>query len=237
MLTGNRPSRRSRNWTNLDTCTDVQYIFKMLATPPEGLRLKPADDVGTQQASLPGIVESIEPAYTRARAIHAASRIKPILQKFSTRDSEGQPYCRVAGSLRRRVTEVHDVDVVMCVSTVPDDMMAPETSPRGRLKRVIEKRADAVSAWGPDRARLVFDGVPFDLYFAKPKVFAVALLTATGSANHILRLSTHARARGLRFSPTHHLLFDGDGVPLYVPTEANFYERLGMTPIAPADRD
>ncbi len=192
---------------------------------------------GASQVSLPGVVDAIEPAYSRARAIHAASRIKPILLKFSTRDSDGQSYCRVAGSLRRRKEEVHDVDVVLCASTVPDDTMAPETSPRGRLRQVIEKRADTVVAWGPDRARFVFNDVPFDLYFTKPKVFAVALLTATGSAGHILKLSSRARAKGLRFSPTHHLLFDAESVPLYVPTEANFYERLGMTPVAPADRD
>lgn len=200
-------------------------------TSPEGLGVRLADKVETQ-ASLPGIVESVVPTYARSRAIHAASRIKSILLKFSTRDPDGQSYCRVAGSLRRRVAEVHDVDVVLCVLTVPDDTMAPETSPRARLKQIIEKRADAVTSWGPNRARLVFDGVPFDLYFAKPKVFAVALLTATGSANHIIKLSTRARARGLRFSPTHHLLFGSDGTPLYVPTEDNFYERLGMTPIA-----
>ncbi|MBK36405.1 MAG: hypothetical protein CME26_12880 [Gemmatimonadetes bacterium] len=126
---------------------------------------------------------------------------------------------------------------MLCVSTVPDDTMAPETSPLGRLCLIIEKRADAVYSWGPDRARLVFDGVPFDLYFTKPKVFAVALLTATCSANHILKLSARARVQGMRFSPTRHLLFGSDDTPLYVSSEEDFYGRLGMTPVAPADRE
>ena len=199
--------------------------------------MSPVDPPATQQTSLPGVVDSIEHAYPRARAIHAASRIKPLLLRFCMRDRGGQPYCRVAGSLRRRQAEVHDVDVVLCVSTVPDDTMAPETSPLGRLRLIIEKRADAVYSWGPDRARLVFDGVPFDLYFAKPKVFAVALLMATGSANHILKLSARARVQGMRFSPTRHHLFGSDDTPLYVSSEEDFYGRLGMTPVAPADRE
>ena len=133
-----------------------------MLSPTSGGSVSPVDPPATQQTSLPGVVDSIEHAYPRARAIHAASRIKPLLLRFCMRDRGGQPYCRVAGSLRRRQAEVHDVDVVLCVSTVPDDTMAPETSPLGRLRLIIEKRADAVYSWGPDRARLVFDGVPFE---------------------------------------------------------------------------
>lgn len=83
-------------------------------------------------------------------------------------------------------------------------------------------------ACGPGRARLVFDGIPFDLFFAKPKLFSVALLTATGSALHILRLTAQAKKQGLRFHPTRHLLTEAESVPLYVPPEADFYTRIGM---------
>jgi DNA polymerase/3'-5' exonuclease PolX len=189
----------------------------------------------SSQESLPGVVESIRPTYSRDRASAAAGRLKPLLMRHLYRDGSA-PLCRIAGSLRRKCRDVHDVDVVAVVSTVPDDPGAQELSPRGRLQADIKARAEEVVLWGPERARFVFDGVPFDLFFTRPKTFAVALLTATGSGQHIFTLCRRARLAGYRYHPTRHLLTTGDGIPVYVPTEEDFYRRLNMDPVRPENR-
>ena len=87
-----------------------------------------------RQATLPGLVESVEVSFTRAKAIQAATRLKPLLLKHVLRAKNGRPLCRLAGSLRRRVRHVHDIDIVACVSRTPDDLMATESNPRARLR-------------------------------------------------------------------------------------------------------
>ena len=181
-------------------------------------------------------METVQVSFTRARAIHAASRLKPILLKHTLRAPNGRPLCRLAGSLRRRVRHVHDIDVVACVSRTPDDLMVPESNPRARLRADIARRAGEVVFWGPDHARFNFEGIPVDLYFAKPSRFAVALLVATGSVRHLRRLDLRARARRLRLIPERHLLTTHDREEIPIGSEDDIYRRLGVPYASPQMR-
>ena len=190
----------------------------------------------TEQTVLPGLVESVQQSFSRARAIYVASRLKSALLKHCVRDRSGAPLCRIAGSLRRRCRDVHDIDIVAVVSTAPEDTMNLQSNPRSRLRADLEKRCDEVLMWGPDRARLVVQSIPVDLFFTKPKTFPVALVTSTGGSRHILKLTSRARQLGLRYHTTRHLLQDHDGAAILIRTEQEFYERLRLDFVPPERR-
>ena len=181
-------------------------------------------------------MDAVEVTFTRARAIHAASRLKPILLKYALRGQDGRPLCRLAGSLRRRVRHVHDIDIVISVSRTPDDLMAPESNPRARLRADITSRAGEIIFWGPDHARFYFEEIPVDLYFTKPSRFALALLVATGSARHLRKLDLRARAKNLHLQPEQHVLTTKDHTEIAVASEVELYSTLGVPYLSPQQR-
>jgi DNA polymerase/3'-5' exonuclease PolX len=195
-----------------------------------------ADSTESKQTSLPGVMETVSVSFTRARAIHVASRLKPILLKHVLRAPNGRPLCRLAGSLRRRVRHVHDIDVVACVSRVPDDMMAPESNPRTRLRGDIAARSGEIIFWGPEHARFQFEEIPVDLYFTKPSRFALALLVATGSVRHLRRLDLRARARNMHLQPEQHVLTTHDHEEIPIASEDDVYRQLGVPYSSPQMR-
>ncbi len=196
----------------------------------------PSDSSSDQQTSLPGVMDNVDVSFTRARAIHVASRLKPILLKHVLRTPDKEPLCRLAGSLRRRARYVHDIDVVACVSRTPDDLMAPESNPRARLREDIVSRVGEIMFWGPDHARFVFEEIPIDLYFTKPSRFALALFVATGSARHLRRMDLRAKARRLHLQPQQHILKSADHSEIAVGSEGEFYSTLGVPYISPQRR-
>lgn len=210
-------------------------MLEQTATP----RQVPVDrdrDNDKNQTSLPGVIDTVEATFTRAKAIHVASRLKPILLKHCLRDRKGKPLCRLAGSLRRRAPMVHDIDIVACVSRTPDDLMAPESSPRSRLRGEIKERADRIVFWGPEHARFIFDEIPVDLFFTIPARFPLALLVATGSARHLRRLDLRARARKLHLQPEKHILTTTSHEEIPIASEDDVYRQLGVPYSSPQMR-
>ena len=195
-----------------------------------------SDSPADPQATLPGVMETVDVAFTRARAIHAASRLKPILLKYALRGRNGRSLCRLAGSLRRRARHVHDIDIVACVSRTPDDLMAPETNPRSRLRAELTAKAGEIISWGPDHARFVFEKIPVDLYFTKPSRFALALLVATGSSRHLRKLDLRAKSKHLHLQPAQHLLSTDEHTEIEVASENEVYVKIGVPYQSPQQR-
>jgi DNA polymerase/3'-5' exonuclease PolX len=189
-----------------------------------------------EELTLPGVMDGVDVTFTRARAIHAASRLKPILIKYVLRAKNGRPLCRLAGSLRRRARHVHDIDIVACVSRTPDDLMAPETNPRAKLRTEIKAKAGEIISWGPDHARFLFENIPVDLYFTKPSRFALALLVATGSSCHLRKLDLRAKSRNLHLQPAQHVLSTEDYTEIEVASEDEVYSKLGVPYQSPQQR-
>lgn len=98
-----------------------------------------------------------------------------------------QPYCDqlvVAGSLRRRLPTVADVEIVVVprvetIGVTTADLFGETSTIERRdtlhwfLDRCVEDgivqkrpRADGATFWGPRAKYLVFDGLPFDLFSA-----------------------------------------------------------------------
>ena len=181
-------------------------------------------------------MDGVDVTFTRAWAIHAASRLKPILIKYVLRAKNGRPLCRLAGSLRRRARHVHDIDIVACVSRTPDDLMAPETNPRAKLRTEIKAKAGEIISWGPDHARFLFENIPVNLYFTKPSRFALALLVATGSSCHLRKLDLRAKSKNLHLQPAQHVLSTEDYTEIEVVSEDEVYSKLGVPYQSPQQR-
>jgi hypothetical protein len=129
------------------------------------------------------------------------------------------PYCHqvvIAGSLRRRLPTVADVEIVAvpkvedCSAGMFEEMAAPtdllDRALEGLLLAgAVEKRprADGATFWGPRAKYLTFEGMPVDLFatvndWRKPKAvptseperFGIILVIRTGPAAFSHRLVT-----------------------------------------------
>jgi DNA polymerase (family 10) len=131
----------------------------------------------------------------------------------------------VAGSVRRRLEIVRDVDLV-AAATIP----AGELGERLRAARPgLEVRET-----GEGLALRLDDGTPADLFCVAPERLGHALVWATGSVAHLELLAAQAASRGLRLG------VEGatrDGAPVACPDEAALYAALGLPWIPPELRE
>lgn len=131
--------------------------------------------------------------------------------------------CRVAGSLRRGLTTVGDIDLV-AASHDPVAVAACLLS---------QPDVEYVYSRGPYRVSVRLDAqVDVDLRTVPPESFGSALLYFTGSRAHTLALRRLALAQGLRLNE--YGLFQA-GARIAGDTEAGIYEALSL-PYLPPDR-
>ena len=124
-----------------------------------------------------------------------------------------RPFCErieVAGSIRRKKSEVHDVDLVL----IPK----PLTDVVGTLQQSMNAK---VSKHGLKIATLQIEGVGVDVNFATRDNFDALLLFRTGSEYHNERLARKAKRLGLTFSP--YGVFTQNGVRLDDNTEEGIF--------------
>jgi len=133
--------------------------------------------------------------------------------------------CEVAGSVRRRRPEVHDVDIVL----IPRAFMW-----QSLINRLVQRGA-VVVLQGSRLARLNIDGQQVDLYVASPDNWGTILLIRTGSAKHNIKLMNRARKMGLKFSAVRGVL-RGNEV-LAAKTEEEIFRVLNLEFKAPEERE
>jgi DNA polymerase (family 10) len=132
-----------------------------------------------------------------------------------------------AGSIRRRVETVHDLDLI---ATASDP--AALTSHFAGLPWVAE-----VAAKGPTKATVVsYDGLRFDLRVVPPECFGNLLQHFTGSKDHNVALREDAVKRGLSVSEYGVATVESGDV-LTAATEGVLYEHLGYDWIPPELRE
>ena len=131
----------------------------------------------------------------------------------------------VAGSIRRRKSEVRDVDLVI----IPKPLL------KHRIIATLQRTMNAkVLKRGDKVAQLIIDGVNVDLYSATKENFASLLFIRTGSAQSNMRLASKARSMGLKFS--HYGVFNGDE-RVDDNTEEGIYRALGLSYKPPEERE
>jgi len=149
-------------------------------------------------------------------------------KKFAEKIMEQiHPYCdrlMVAGSIRRKKSEVRDVDFVLI----------PKPFLWHRIVAALQRNMDAeVLKHGEKAAQLTIDGINVDLYSATEETWEPLLLIRTGSAEHNIKLSMIARKKGMKLS---HRGLAKDG-KIIASTEKVIFEALGMEYVPPEERN
>ena len=134
----------------------------------------------------------------------------------------------VAGSIRRKRSEVNDIDIVL----VPQAWM---------WNTIIQKLktnwlAEVVEA-GQELARLkvptgaTSETVQVDIYRARPETWGVLLLIRTGSMQHNIKLCSRARAMNMMLSAKQGVIKDGKVVASR--TEEEIFRALDLDFVPP----
>jgi DNA polymerase (family 10) len=133
----------------------------------------------------------------------------------------------LAGSLRRGVEMVADINIVMASPDPPRLIHVCHQQPE--VSEVVEA--------GPTSTRLVTsEGLRVSLVAVLPQQFAGALLYHTGSTAHVNALRQLAQRRGLRLTE-HGLTRIEGGSPVSALEEQDIYQHLGLPYIAPELRE
>jgi DNA polymerase (family 10) len=156
-------------------------------------------------------------------------RAWPLAQEIITklRQVEGVTAVEPAGSLRRMRPTVGDLDILVAAKDSAPVMEAFTSLPR--VERVLGK--------GETKSSIEFtDGVRAQLWVLAPEKFGTALIYATGSKDHNVRLRELALSKGLSLSE--HFLTKTDGSDeITYATEEEVYEALGLPWIPPELRE
>lgn len=155
--------------------------------------------------------------------------IEPLADRLlaNLRGLEGVSRAEHAGSLRRRRSTVHDIDLAAATTD-------PETTARGfsqlkEMARISERGETKVVA----RTQ---SGIGVDLRLSEPASFGNMLQHLTGSAEHNVALRGYAQDRGISVSE-YALLEEQSGRRYSYETEEEVYRHLGMPYIPPELRE
>ncbi len=133
----------------------------------------------------------------------------------------------IAGSIRRRMEIVRDVDLVCAVRGSPSVVAASFAQLRG-VKEVL-------GGGGRTLSLRLEDGVRVDVHCVRPEQFALALWRATGSSAHVKQITE--RAAGMGFVLAGDELRDRDGALVSIPDEPALYAQLGLAYVVPEQRE
>src|SRR5438128_978244 len=143
------------------------------------------------------------------------------------REVRGCTKCEYAGSLRRMVETVGDIDILVA-SKKPEPVMDAFAS--------LSHVAEVIAKGGTKTSVRTTKGLQVDLRVVPPDVWGAALQYFTGSKAHNIRTREIAVRKGLKLSE--YGLFDAKTGELIVArTEEDVYERLGLPWIPPTMRE
>lgn len=138
----------------------------------------------------------------------------------------GVAAAEIAGSVRRRLELVRDVDLAVAATIAPADVS-------GRIAALAGVR-DVVGQGDATFAVHFDDGMAAKLYVGPPAQFGHLLVRTTGNRAHLDALVRVASARGLALDERG---LSRDGALLPCPDEATLYSALGLAFVAPELRE
>jgi DNA polymerase (family X) len=220
-IPGLGPKRAAMIWKTLGIST----FAELEAAAKEGrLRDLPGMGAKSEAAILAGI-ESLGRRSARIPLGRAYPRAKEITQLL--RSVEGVIDAQPAGSLRRMRSTVGDLDILVAAEDSSAVMEAFVKLPG--VNRVLGK--------GETKASIEFhDGLRAQMWVYPPQEFGTALVYATGSKDHNVRLREIALAKGLSLSDHSFAKVKGQG-EILCATEEEVYKTLGMPWIPPELRE
>jgi DNA polymerase (family 10) len=182
---------------------------------------------GMGEKSEAKIIAGIEALGRRSKRV-ALGRAWPFAQELMEylRAVSGVKGVEFGGSLRRMRSTIGDIDLLAAAedsSTVMDAFIT-----RKDVGRVLGK--------GDMKASVEFThGLQAQLWVHPPEQWGTALVYATGSKDHNVRLREYALKKG--FSLSEHSLKREDGSEVFCPDEECVYKTLGLPWIAPELRE
>ncbi len=159
-----------------------------------------------------------------------AERILTLLK-----DREGVEQISVAGSYRRSLETIGDIDVLIGArQEVAESLFDVFTSDEGVID--ILGRGETKSSVRTTEGRQV------DLRIVKPEQFPAALMYFTGSKEHNVALRQRARDRGMALNEYGLFKLNSEGQtdfdqPVEYASEADIYHKLGMSWVPPELRE
>ena len=129
----------------------------------------------------------------------------------------------IAGSIRRKKTDIHDLDLVL----IPKPLVDIVGILQNKVGAMAEKRGSRIIS-------LKINDIGVDLNLATKESFVPLLFFRTGSWKHNQKLAIKAKRRGLKFSP--YGVFRGKE-RLDDNTEEGVFAVLGKDYILPEERD
>ncbi len=184
-LPGVGPKRANKLWRELGVETIDQLEAAAKAGAVESLA---GFGNKTQERIVRGIA-SLKKRAGRFRLAHADQLVEPLVEYMRTH--EGVSRIEVAGSYRRRMETVGDIDLLV-IARDPQPVMDHFAA---------YERVKKVELAGGTRARVMLQsGLQVNLRVLPPASYGAALQYFTGSQAHNVKLRMRAVARGLRVS-------------------------------------
>jgi DNA polymerase (family 10) len=188
--------------------------------------LEALEELAAEGVSLDGADPADIPAARRA-LLPATIELAEALAAGLREHGPGDAHVQLAGSARRGVESVKDIDLV-AVTAHPEQL----AQALGSLEQI--ERVGALGAAGA-RGR-THSGLGVDLRIAAPAQLGNLLQHFTGSAAHNAALREYAVRKGLHVSE-YGVLDDATGTTQTCATEAEVYELLGLPYIEPELRE
>ena len=127
----------------------------------------------------------------------------------------------VAGSIRRGMEEIGDIDIAL----IPKDTLKDNIADIMKLSTKIGKK----QIFG------TYKGRPINLFLTDKQSWGAQLMASTGPARYNIRKRFLVKRQGMKLSPNG--LFNGKGEYLVGKTEKDIYDYLGWSNKAPAERE
>jgi DNA polymerase (family 10) len=220
-IPGLGPKRAALIWKTLNITT-----FAELEAAARGGKLRDLPGMGAKSEA--AIIEGIESLSRRSVRI-PLGRAYPLAQALiaELKKVKGVTDAQTGGSLRRMRDTVGDLDILVASKDPPAVMDMFVKLPR--IHRVLGK--------GPTKASIEFnDGLRVQLWVHPPQEFGTALVYATGSKEHNIRLREMALAKDLSLSD-HSFKNIIDGSEIFCATEEEVYKTLGLPWMPPELRE
>ncbi|MEX2528213.1 MAG: DNA polymerase/3'-5' exonuclease PolX [Gemmatimonadota bacterium] len=199
-LEGVGPKKVARLWRELGVVT-----VDDLEAAVESGRVEALDGFGAKSASsIHRAIQDFRKHQGRFLRMEAAALLEGLLDHL--RDSPELQRLEVAGSFRRGMDTVGDIDLLALVENAPVEGPGESPSPGEPLPPLMERfitfpGVERVDRSGPTRGRVVLSsGLSVDLRILPQEVYGAALHYFTGSKEHNVELRSLARDRGLKIS-------------------------------------
>ncbi len=220
-IPGLGPKKAALIWKTLNITT-----FAELEAAARDGKLRELPGMGAKSEA--AIIEGIESLSRRSVRI-PLGRAYPLAQALiaELKKVKGVVDAQPGGSLRRMRDTVGDLDILVA-SKDPSAVMDVFVK-QPRIHRVLGR--------GPTKASIEFnDGLRVQLWVHPPKEFGTALVYATGSKEHNIRLREMSLAKDLSLSD-HSFKNILDGSEIFCATEEEVYKTLGLVWMPPEIRE